>query len=63
MMRYVDYIYETVLAECESLDAIYESYITYLVGHIGLEELKKHKLVETCGVVNGCQLYVLIKKG
>ena len=60
-MRYVDYIYEIVSAECESLDAIYEGFIVHLVGYSGLEELKKHKLVETCGVVNGKQLYALVK--
>ena len=61
-MNYVDYIYEAIRVECESLDAIYESFIVYLVGHVGLEELKKHKLLETCGVVNGQQLYALCNK-
>ena len=61
-MKYVDYVYEIILGECEFFDAIYENYIVSLVGNTGLEELKKHKLLETCGVVNGGQLYVLVKK-
>lgn len=61
-MNYVDYIYEVIRSECEFFDAIYENYIVHLVGYVGLEELKKHKLLETCGVVNGQQLYVLCDK-
>ena len=55
-------IYETVKDGSTGFDAIYENYIVELVGVDGLEILRKNKLVETCGIVNGRQLYVLIEK-
>ena len=57
--QYVEYVYETVKKDCEGMDAIYEDYIFHLVGMRGLIALQKFKLVETCGVVNGRQLYTL----
>lgn len=56
-------IYNIVKNECEGLDAIYEDYIISLVGLYGLLILKGNKLLETCGVVNGRQLYTLLEKG
>lgn len=61
-MTYLDKVYDTVKAETEGVDAIYGDYIRNLVGITGLEVLIKHKLLETCGVVNGKQLYVLCEK-
>lgn len=55
-------IYETVKDGSTGFDAIYENYIVELVGVDGLEILRKNKLVETCGIVNGRQLYVLVEK-
>lgn len=52
-------VYEVIEKECRGLDAIYEDYIVSLVGYEGLDILKEEKLIETCGVVNGRQLYVL----
>ena len=59
MKAYADYVYEIIKDEVEGLDAIYEDYILSLVGIVGLNSLKNNKLLETCGVVNGRQLYVL----
>ena len=61
-MRYVDYCYEIVIDECAALDSIYEDYIEFLVGTRGLLELIKHRYLESCGVVNGRQLYVLVDR-
>lgn len=61
MKAYVHHIYNTVKKETDGLDAIYEDYIIHLVGLAGLKYLKEYKLVETCGVVNGRQLYTLCK--
>ena len=58
----IEYIYEAVRLECVGLDAIYEDCIIDAVGCVGLNALLKHKLLETCGVVNGRQLYVLCDK-
>lgn len=55
-------IYKVVKNESLGLDAIYENYILELVGVEGLEILRKNRLIETCGVINGRQLYVLIEK-
>lgn len=61
-MDYVDKVYEVVKAESIGMDAIYDDYIIHLVGVLGLNLLKKHKLVESCGEINGRTLYVLCKK-
>ena len=55
-------IYEIVKNESLGFDAIYENYIVELVGVDGLDILRKNRLIETCGVINGRQLYVLIQK-
>lgn len=60
-MRYLDEVYNIVKFNCEGLDAVYGDYITQLVGTHGLNVLIEEKLVETCGVINGRQLYVLRK--
>ena len=61
-MRYVDYVYEIIVRECGELDSIYGDFIERLVGTRGLEVLIENELLETCGVVNGRQLYVLRNK-
>ena len=58
----IEYIYEAVRLECAGLDAIYEECIIDTVGRVGLNALLKRKLLETCGAVNGRQLYVLCDK-
>jgi hypothetical protein len=61
-MLFVDYVYDILKNESQNLDAIYQDYILELVGTTGMDALLKHKLIETCGVVNGRQLYVLCEK-
>lgn len=61
-MRYADYVYDIVRLDCLEMDAIYGDYIKQMVGVYGLNALIEHKLVESCGVVNGRQLYVLCKR-
>ena len=56
-MRYVDYCYEIAIEECAALD-----YIEFLVGTRGLLELIKPGCLESCGVVNGIRLYVLVDR-
>ena len=62
MKTYVDYVYEIVKAELRDFDALYEDYIINLVGHAGLTELRSNNLLETCGIVNGMQLYAIANK-
>lgn len=57
-----DQAYKTVKDVCDEFDAIYEDYIVYLVGYEGLHLLQKNRLVETCGVVHGRQLYALCEQ-
>lgn len=59
MKTYVDYVYDIIKEQTEKFDAIYEDYITELVGVFGLNALLDNNLLETCGIVNGKQLYVL----
>lgn len=59
---YADEVYDEVKKEAEGLDAIYEDYIIELVGNMGLRSLKENGHIEACGVVNGRQLYVIVKK-
>lgn len=58
-VKYEDYVYAIVKADCDGMDSIYGDYIESLVGSSGLNALIKNNMVESCGVVNGRQLYVL----
>lgn len=58
---YADHVYEIVENELGDFDAIYEDYIINLVGYAGLNALRLNKYIETCGIVNGRQLYVICK--
>ena len=55
-------VYLMVMEEFSDLDAIYEDALIHLVGVRGVEALKENKLLESCGVVNGRQLYTLCDK-
>jgi len=59
---YVLAVYLMVMEVFEDLDAIYEDALIHLVGVRGVEALKENKLLESCGVVNGRQLYALCDK-
>ena len=55
-------VYLMVMEEFADLDTIYEEALIHLVGVRGVESLKENKLLESCGVVNGRQLYTLCDK-
>ena len=55
-------VYLMVMEEFADLDTIYEDALIHLVGVRGVEALKENKLLESCGVVNGRQLYTLCDK-
>ena len=59
---YVNRVYQILVEDCSGFDSIYEDAIILLVGVKGLEALKENRLLETCSVVNGRQLYVLCDK-
>lgn len=59
---YVDHIYEIVKNDTLGLDSVYGGYIKQMVGLYGLNSLIEHKLVESCGVINGRRLYVLVDR-
>lgn len=59
---YVNDVYQILKEDCRDLDAIYRDYIIRLVGEVGLSYLVANGLLETCGVVNGRQLYTLLEK-
>ena len=60
---YVNDVYQILKEDCRDLDAIYRDYIIRLVGEVGLSYLVANGLLETCGAVNGRQLYALLEKG
>lgn len=57
---FAKHVYDILRHDSAGMDAIYEDYILYTVGSVGLFALKEYKLIETCGVVNGRQLYTLL---
>lgn len=57
--EYAEYLYKIVKDETEGLDSVYGDFIVTLVGYVGLNILQEYRYLETCGVVNGRQLYVL----
>lgn len=59
-MNYIIQLYK--ILEKEQLDTMYEDYIVNAIGTSGLEALIAAGMLETCGVINGRQLYVLIDK-
>lgn len=58
-MNYVDHVYDIMKLETKDLDSIYQDRIIHLVGVFGFNALYENKLLESCGVINGRQLYVL----
>ena len=58
-MSYAEQLYLVVEEEFEGLDSIYEDSLIHLIGVFGVHILKENKMLETCGVINGRQLYVL----
>lgn len=62
MSGYTDQLYFVVKEEFEGLDSIYEDALIHLIGTYGVYILKENKLLETCGIINGRQLYVLCDK-
>lgn len=59
-MSYIIQLYK--ILEKEQLDTMYEDYIIHTIGTSGLEALIEAGMLETCGVINGRQSYVLIDK-
>ena len=55
-------IYDLIKEEFEGLDAVYEDAIIELIGIYGLNLLVQNKLVESCGVINGRQLFTICDK-
>lgn len=55
-------IYDLIKEEFAGFDAIYADSIIELIGTYGLDLLIKNKLLETCGVVNGRQLFTICEK-
>ena len=60
--KFVDYVYDIVKLDCEGMDAIYGDHIIRMFGVYGFNALHTARLIESCGTVNGRQLYVLCPK-
>lgn len=58
-MDYVDYVYNIIFLDTLDMDAIYKDFILREVGTYGFNALYENRLLESCGIVNGRQLFVL----
>ena len=61
MSKNVNYIYNVVKQDCDGLDSVYEDYLVHLVGTYGVNLLKENGLLESFGVINGRQIYVIVE--
>lgn len=59
MSDLLSFYYRIMWAEFQGSDALYEDYIIHMIGMVGLNALRDNGLLETCGVVDGRQLYSL----
>lgn len=59
---YADHVYEIVRADTIDMDSVYGDYIQQMVGVYGLNTLIENGFVESCGVINGRRLYVLVER-
>ena len=59
---YADHVYEIVRADTIDMDSVYGDYIQQMVGVYGLNTLIENGFVESCGVINGRKLYVLVER-
>lgn len=59
---YADHVYEIVRADTIDMDSVYGDYIQQMVGVSGLNTLIENSFVESCGVINGRRLYVLVER-
>ena len=60
--RYVDHVYEILRLDTLDMDSIYGDYIKRIIGTYGINALLEAGLLESCGVINGRRLYVLVDK-
>ena len=58
---YADHVYEIVNNDTIEMDSVYGDYISNMVGVYGLNTLIENGFVESCGVINGRKLYVLVE--
>ena len=59
---YADHVYEIVKNDTAGIDSIYGDYIESLDGSKGLLTLIQNSFVESCVVINGRKLYVLVER-
>ena len=55
----LDILHEVVSGCTRGMDAAYEDYLIDLVGEEGFWILRKHRILEPCGSVNGRNLYTV----
>lgn len=53
-------LHEIVKGSTRGMDAVYEDYLVRLVGQEGFDILQKHKMLESCGSINGRNLYTVV---
>ena len=60
MKQYAEDVCKKLQSEAQGLDAIYEDYIISVIGEEGFELLREKNYLNTCGSINGRNLYTLL---
>lgn len=52
--------YHEILVGCSrGMDAVYEDYVLFLIGQEGFDMLRKNHILESCGSIDGRNLYTV----
>lgn len=60
-LRYAEICRDILNSQLDkNIEAVYEDYIIRMVGEHGIKAMRKHQLIEPCGVIHGKKLYVIM---
>jgi dipeptidase len=60
MQKFAENVCKKLQSEAQGMDAIYEDYILSVIGEEGFELLREKRYLNTCGSINGRNLYTLL---
>lgn len=52
-------LHEIIYGYSRGMDAVYEDYVIYLIGQEGFDILRRNKVLESCGSIDGRNLYTV----
>lgn len=59
LVKDLDLFHEIVAGCSRGMDAVYEDYVLYLIGQEGFDMLRKNHILESCGSIDGRNLYTV----